>query len=131
MVVSLWGVASAGEPVEIGPSPLGEQHEALTEPLTFDLKLQVPERFSCVGPLQAGAPPCRFVATIGTGVGVMLAQILRPVDARLVRASPVSPFAPGRPVLNSGVKTAPGLLFSGFSSDPTFVGLGSFDMRAR
>jgi hypothetical protein len=93
-------------------------------------RLQAPPP-PCIGPLKLGAPPCRFVSTLGTRAAVVALQLLRPVDARLVRASTISPTAPGKPVLASGAPTKPGLLFSGYTADPVFVGLGQFDMRAR
>jgi hypothetical protein len=82
----------------------------------------------CLGPLTLEAPPCRFFSTLGTFAGWTIANTLSPADRRLVRASSVSPRGDGS-IWNSRARTEPGLLFSGFSSSPTFVGIGSFDMR--
>jgi hypothetical protein len=103
------------------PEPPPPQH--------FQVSLARPPAPRCLGPMVAGAPPCTYFATLGTAAVFTTLQILRPVDYRLVRASSVSPTLPGQPVLRSGAKTAPGLLMSGYSSDPLFIGLGSFDMR--
>ncbi len=111
-------VALAGEPMA-GPAA----------PIRLELEVPAPVPPRCVGPLVPGAPPCRIAFTLGTQALLTTLQILRPVDMRLTRASSLSPVGEGMPVLRSGALTRPGLLFSGYSSDLTWVGLGSFDMR--
>jgi hypothetical protein len=130
-LLSALSAAQADEPAEAATAEVIEvTTPSPSPPPRFVVSLK-PTPPPCVGPLVPGAAPCRYVATLGTLAAYTVAEILRPVDARLVRASSVSPRGVGLPVLRSGAPTAPGLLFSGYSSNPLFPGLGEFDMRAR
>lgn len=101
------------------------------EPVRLSLDLPQASEPPCSGRLELGAPPCRFFAVLGTQAMILAADMIRPADARLTRVSDISPRAPGEPMWNSPARARSGLLFSGFSADHQFIGIGQFDMRSR
>jgi hypothetical protein len=104
--------ALAGDP----PKPPGEFH------LQTTLDRPAPTPTPCNGRLSRSTALCDVSFRLSTTAAVILLDSLLPVQRRL------TPFSGMLPP--PGTRTdAPGTWVTGFASDPTFVGLGKFQLR--
>ncbi len=110
LLISMSGTALAGD----APKLPGEFHLATT--------LDRPAPTPCTGHLSNSTALCDVTFRLTTTAAVILLDGLLPVERRL---TPFSGLLPP-----PGTRTdAPGTWVTGFSSDPTFVGLGKFQLR--
>lgn len=94
-------------------------------PGAFDLRttLAAPSPRPCTGRLDPTTRLCDVAFQLTTSAAVILLDSLLPVERRL------TPFSGLAPPPGTRRDAPPGTWVTGFSSDPTFVGLGKFQLR--
>lgn len=116
LLISVAAPVKAGEPA---PVPTERSPGAFHLRTTLDPPVPTP----CNGRLSRSTTGCEVVFRWGTTAAVIALDSLLPVERRL------TPFSGLLPPPGTRADAPAGTWVTGFSSDPTFVGLGKFQLR--